>query len=260
MAEKENSEPKAKLDDDDILAELGLTNDKAEIDAEGLVEKEEFDDKAVLDKDGILDEEIPQELDIAQSKVKPSSLELPVKKKESPEINKNKLFANQYIIQLKKLLVSKVFLIAAGFFLLLVTSGLIVGLFYRSDKKNESKESISDISVIDEKKDKETEDEEVSIEYDLEPFIIPVKQHDKVTAFIKLDIQIQLNKNVLMVIKHETRYIRETIYTVLSTKKSSEIISDNKRDEIILELCKRLNMIIKKNAVQQIIIKNILIV
>jgi hypothetical protein len=51
-AESKEDSTKAKLDDGDILFDKGL--DKAELDSEGILEKE---DKAVLDKEGIFDKD-----------------------------------------------------------------------------------------------------------------------------------------------------------------------------------------------------------
>ena len=51
------SDPKAKLDDDDILEELGLTEKNAELNSEGSIDKEPTTDKAALDTEGIYAEE-----------------------------------------------------------------------------------------------------------------------------------------------------------------------------------------------------------
>ncbi|MEI6126312.1 MAG: flagellar basal body-associated FliL family protein [Pseudomonadota bacterium] len=258
MDGKDKSEPKVKLDNDDILAELGLANDKAEIDSEGLIEKEEFIDNAVLDKEGILNEEAPAELEIAEKK----NPEKVTEKKEEPAALKNALGykLNVYLekIKSKKLPWIKISVLAgaAGALCLLVCILLIFLIFPKAPQEDVKEAKTPQGDTIKE----EPQEEKVGIDIDLEPFIIPVQDNRKQTSFLRISVHLNVNCNVTNELKKEAKNIRTTIYNLIRNTGAQDILDEEKRAIVALEIQKLLNTLINKEAIQHVTLTNILLV
>jgi len=254
MAEQKKQEPKAKLDSDDILSELGLSEEKAEIDSEGLTDTPDFDDKAVLDTEGILDEEIPQELEVPR---KPP----PVEKKEEPVAQQEAAprKAGFPLERLRQLPWIKIGALGGGTLVLFCAGWLLLSLILSPEPpQSDNADQDTMTAALEEGQEAQEDTEELTLE--LEPFVIPVADAKKQTSFLRICIVLRAQHNAGDAINREATSIRSTIYNLLSHKDSRDILDDAQQESMRQELLKLLNSLLKQELILSVNFSRILLV
>ncbi len=254
MAEQKKPEPKAKLDSDDILSELGLNDDKAEIDSEGLTDKPDLDDKAVLDTEGILDEEIPpQELEVPRTP--------PIEKKEEPVVPKEapRQKTGFSLERIRRLPWIKIGALGGGTLVIFCAGWLLLGIILSPEPPHpESSGQNTMATAVEEDQDVRDDAEELTLE--LEPFVIPVADDKKKTSYLRISIVLRAHRNAGDAIHRENISIRSTIYNLLSHKDSQDILDEAKQEAMRRELLKLINSLLKQNLILSVNFSRILLV
>ncbi len=254
-------EEKAKLDDEDILAELGLTEDKAELDSEGILDQEDTGiDKAILDSEGILDEP-PEPLAIQEETKPPTDAKHPAAEKTAPPPDKETVNLLQVLLdKVKSFPVIKISVIAGGTLLLFFIGWICIALFF--SPAGEEK-------VVTEKVIKEIIEEEPVAEdrivdgisnLVLEPFMVPVHDSENETVFLKISVRLRLEFTERQIILQQLKSIRAAVFQVLSAKHSDDFKKKKKIEIVRKELQNTINNALRKTIVKNVSLSNIILI
>jgi len=258
MPKKKKTERMVELDDDELLNDMELENDKAELDLNGIPEQFQLQDEEEFAKDDIFDENIiPDEKEKTKQK-KPEKASAPL---EEPIIQEEDKKLGLVFFKLKKLPLLKIFVVFGGtigcFFIGWFTMSYF--LFAPSTENGFDKNDMEKLNQFD------TYGEpgkiyKVGTTLELDPFIIPLQDPERGTSFLRITILMRLEDITEEEAQKETKNIRSAIYSLLSQKKAQDILDDKKREKIKAEIENNINNVLKQTVVEDIKMKDILLV
>ncbi|MCP4715947.1 MAG: hypothetical protein GY868_12590, partial [Deltaproteobacteria bacterium] len=250
--DEQQIDAKAKLDSDDILDELGLTIDKAELDSEGVIEKSDFEDKAVLDKDGMFEEQAPD-------------AEAPQEAADAPAAESSEPSAEEAAAPKKKnkLLQPPLVFIPAGVVAVLVffTVGWFVMQALFSEPESEPAPPQAPVErprpVFQEPLVVEKRIKDAITNLILEPFMIPIVNARNESCFLNIEVLLHLNVVSKKEMQALVSVIRACVYRVLSGKVREDILNSKKCTDIRTELLYELNTVLQRKIVNEISFRNV---
>lgn len=258
MPKKKKNERMVELDDDDLLNDPGLENDKAELDLNGIPEQFKLQDEEEFAKDDIFDEDIiPDEKEITQQK-QPEEVSGPL---EEPVLQEEDKKLSLFFFKLKKLPLIKIFVVFGGtigcFFIGWFAMSYF--LFAPSTQNDFDKNDMEKLNQFDTYGEPE-KIYQVKATLELDPFIIPLQDPKRGTSFLRITIHMRLGEITEEDAQKETKKIRSTIYNLLSQKKAQDILNDKKREKLKAEIENNINHVLKQTVVEDIKLKDVLLV
>jgi len=135
----------------------------------------------------------------------------------------------------------KLFILLALLFVLLLAGGgaAYFFLFGKKDTKEEKKPSLIE--------------QEVGIMYKLDPAFIVNLADPEATVYARVSITLELaNQEVLREVQKKEPMIRDAIIEIISSKTSQELKKPEGKEQLKMEILKRINTILTKGGVRNV--------
>ena len=135
----------------------------------------------------------------------------------------------------------KLFILFALFLVVLLAGGgaAYFFLFGKKDTKEEKKPSLSE--------------QEVGIMYKLDPAFIVNLADPEATVYARVSITLELaNQEVLQEVQKKEPMIRDAIIEIISSKTSEELKRPEGKEQLKMEILKRINTILTKGGVRNV--------
>ncbi len=255
MDDIDNSkEFKAKLDDDDILEELGL-NDRAVLDSEGI-----FDDTAVSEQEEKKQEPPKEKKADQDAAAKPSEPEPnpPLLTSFSSFFSKLIPFSIRLPLpfnKLKALPLTNIALAAGIAFVFFIISVFVLDYYFTKRSETEYKDFLGSIKeAVSTGLTGQSEDIESIM---LGTFLVPVLDMEKGKSFLRASFLVNIKEVDSEMIENNIIEIRKAIYKYIRNIDPGDVSNDKKRKLIGIEIKKIINTTIKKQAVHDIVIEEL---
>lgn len=258
-ADESRDEEKVHIDDDDILAELGLTDEnKAELDSDGILEKEDTKEKAVLDKDGIFEEDeaisVDSEPEQPQPEETPGEQEKTVRHAGGFFQKYGHLFS-RYCSLLKKIPFKKAAFIGGGTVVLALAGWMVLSYLFFAP----AEESVPRLTMPEHEPEQGIR-QDIS-QLSLEPFLVPlIPGTDNNVHFLRVSVIIGLGYNAPQNMEPLIKKMRLTIYGFLSEKRAENFSDENQKRQIKRSLVTLLNRVLQKDIIRNVEFKTISLV
>lgn len=245
---------KAKLDDDDILAELGISGDKAELDVDGLRDIDVFDDRAVLDTEGL------PEGDFAGNELEPPPA-APGADADSPGAAAAEASAlpgeNRFAAWCEKLRcvvrTNRFAVVAGGAALLccLVLSALFFFFIAGSDEPHDDvtqEDPISEAGPVGAVGPQTVK---------LAPFLIELAGRENDPAFVRLQVEITFAAAPPGGVDAHMKQIRITVFNVLSAKSRDDFVAERALENVCEDIKQYVNHDLHKTVVKEVSLSDV---
>lgn len=245
---------KARLDDDDILSELGISGDKAELDVDGLRDIDVFADRAVLDTEGL------PEGDFAGNELEPAA-EGSVADTDRPAPTAAELAAppreSRFAAHGEKLLRvvrTKLFAAVAGAAALVCCAAVLAVVFFSfggSDDAdvdlNQSEPLTASAPVSDAGQQTVT----------LAPFLIELAGRENDPAFVQVRVAITFATVPDGGVDAHTKQVRTTVFNVLSKKSRDDFVTGRALERVCEDIKQYVNHDLHKTVVKEVSLSDI---
>lgn len=245
----DSKEFKAKLDDDDILEELGLT------------------DRAVLDSDGILDDislDDPEQQKApppSDKKEEQKTSEKPSEKQSAPSfLSRFAPFSNRlarYFIRIKSIPFINIAFAAGIAFVCFIISVFVLDQYFTKRSETDYKDFLSSIKeAVSTGLPGKSEDLETIA---FAPFLVPVLDMERGESFLRASFLIKIKETDIDRFENNQREIRKAIFDYMKTIDPRDTANDKKRRLIEMEIKKIINSALRKQAVHDIVIEELIV-
>ncbi len=245
---------KVHIDDDDILAELGLAEDnKAELDSEGILEKEDTKEKALLDKDGIFSEDEAISVESEQPEAEEASAaEQPAATADDtpkePFFKKYQELPVRLTAFFRRFPLKKTAFICCGTLILVLGGWMLASSIFFSPSNDHDLLQ----PVVPQHRSERGIRGDIS-QIALEPFLVPlVTGADNSVHFLRVSVIIGLGYDAPSNMQPLLKKMRLTIYGFLAEKTPENFSDDTQKRQIKRSLVHLLNKVLQKDIIRNV--------
>ncbi len=249
---------KAKLDDDDILSELGLSEDKAELDSDGIIDLDESgDDKAVLDKDGIFEDisEDTVEETVHAAEEEKTGLDDGTEQKERRQAEES-AFA-----RLRKGPWRKAAVIAAATLVVFIAGWFTLAAVVFNSEDAEPDGEIKKTAAPDDfvLPEENIEAPEMVSYVPLESFLVQLTERAQEQSFVKVSVYLTIQTTPKVTIDDHMKKMRSAAYDVLSKRSPDDFTTKAGMNQLQKDMQSSINTVFNYTIVKNVTIADIMI-